>query len=156
MILSANSPKSGVSSYDTSNIETISMALEEDPSSFWYSKTVGLTSCFNACGDSIGSSHDVVSKMQNISRPAISNTRVSPRKDLSHGRNRSINVKSSVTLSLKRDDCDYPYTIRFLVETSKLCSLLLTFFKVPKFSALTQIIFSTLCRAISRDTRCVR
>ncbi|XP_024889633.1 uncharacterized protein LOC112466016 [Temnothorax curvispinosus] len=95
MILSANSPKSGVSSYDTSNIEMISMALEEDPSSFWYSKTVGLTSCFNACGDSIHPSHDVVSKMQNISRPAISNTRVSPQSRISSYKARSSCIKHS-------------------------------------------------------------
>lgn len=82
MILSTNSPKSEASSYNTSNIETTSMTFEEDPSSFWYSKTEALTNYFHACGDSIGPSRDVVFKMQNISRPVVSNIRMLPSKDL--------------------------------------------------------------------------
>ncbi|XP_011635870.1 uncharacterized protein LOC105426368 [Pogonomyrmex barbatus] len=78
MILSVNSPKNEASD-DTSNIETISMTLEEDPSSFWYQRTTrsSLISCHHACGDSIGPSHNVVPKIQNISSPIISNTRIS-------------------------------------------------------------------------------
>ncbi|XP_012538377.3 uncharacterized protein LOC105837821 [Monomorium pharaonis] len=81
MIVSTNSSKNEASNYDASNIETISMALEEDPSSFWYSRTAGLTtSCFHACGDSIGLSCDIP-KMRNISHPVISNTKVLPHKE---------------------------------------------------------------------------
>ncbi|XP_011876479.1 PREDICTED: uncharacterized protein LOC105566797 isoform X2 [Vollenhovia emeryi] len=72
MILSSNSPKNGAPSYDTSNIET------EDPSSFWYSRTAGLTNCYHACGDSIAPSRDVASKMPNVSRRAVSNAKMSP------------------------------------------------------------------------------
>ncbi|XP_018317205.1 uncharacterized protein [Mycetomoellerius zeteki] len=80
MILSTNFPKSEASRYDINNIETISMALGEDQSAFWYS-TTELTNCFYACGDSIGPSCDIVPKMQNISSPVISNTRVLQRKE---------------------------------------------------------------------------
>ncbi|XP_018371396.1 PREDICTED: uncharacterized protein LOC108766548 [Trachymyrmex cornetzi] len=80
MILSTNYPKSEASHYDINNIETISTALEEDQSSFWY-LTTELTNCFYACGDLIGPSGDIVSKMQNISRPIISNTRISQHKE---------------------------------------------------------------------------
>jgi len=57
----------------------ISMALEEDQSSFWY-LTTELTNYFYTCGDSIDPSCDIVPKMQNISRSVISNTRVSQHK----------------------------------------------------------------------------
>ncbi|KAL0110498.1 hypothetical protein PUN28_013837 [Cardiocondyla obscurior] len=95
MILSADPIKSGGSSYDRNNIETISVALEEDPSSFWYSKTAGLMSCVHACGDSIDPSRNVISTIQNISRPAISNIRVSSQSKLSNYNARSNYLKHS-------------------------------------------------------------
>ncbi|XP_018398167.1 PREDICTED: uncharacterized protein LOC108776138 isoform X1 [Cyphomyrmex costatus] len=96
MMLSMNSPKSEESRYDISNIETISMTLEEDPSSFWYS-TAELTNCFHACGDSIGPSCDTVPKMQNISRSVISNTRMLQRTEsrISHCNTHSNHIKHS-------------------------------------------------------------
>ncbi|RLU21829.1 hypothetical protein DMN91_006205, partial [Ooceraea biroi] len=98
MILSASTPKNQVSSYDTSNIETISTAFEEDPS--WYSSSSSTNSmnCFHACGDSIGSSRDIVSGVQDLPCPPVCENRISPRSGTS-----SHNVRhSSHSQNLKK------------------------------------------------------